>query len=233
MEKIQKPIGNKKRNLKGDDLKIIPDSLALTTINSSPIVGDPHEIVTKATVFANELAKVIESQRLYTEIKGKKYVHVDAWIALGNMLGVYPQEEYVKELDDGSFEAKINIISAKTGKILASSSSMCGMDENTWKSRNRFARRSMAITRATGKAFRIAFSWILTLRGYAPTPFEEMPAELLNDNKLETYFTSLLNLTDKIKDDEQKESIIAVLFEHKNNFEFLKKSEKRIKEIIK
>ena len=33
----------------------------------------------------------------------------------------------------------------------------------------------MAQTRATGKACRLAFSWIMALAGYEPTPAEEMP----------------------------------------------------------
>ena len=33
----------------------------------------------------------------------------------------------------------------------------------------------MAITRATGKAFRLNYSWIMALAGYEPTPAEEMP----------------------------------------------------------
>ena len=32
----------------------------------------------------------------------------------------------------------------------------------------------MAITRATGKAFRLSFSWIMKLAGFQPTPAEEM-----------------------------------------------------------
>jgi hypothetical protein len=54
------------------------------------------------------------------------------------------------------------------------------MDERTWSQRDAYARRSMAITRATGKAFRLGFSWIMTLAGYEPTPWEEMPAEITN-----------------------------------------------------
>jgi hypothetical protein len=33
----------------------------------------------------------------------------------------------------------------------------------------------MAQTRATGKACRLAFSWIMSLAGYEPTPAEEIP----------------------------------------------------------
>jgi hypothetical protein len=32
----------------------------------------------------------------------------------------------------------------------------------------------MAVTRATGKAYRLAFSWIMNLAGYEVTPAEEM-----------------------------------------------------------
>lgn len=37
--------------------------------------------------------------------------------------------------------------------------------------------RSMAVTRATGKAFRLGFSWVMVMAGYSPTPAEEMPPE--------------------------------------------------------
>ena len=35
----------------------------------------------------------------------------------------------------------------------------------------------MAETRATGKAMRVALSWVMALAGYEATPAEEMPAE--------------------------------------------------------
>ena len=38
-------------------------------------------------------------------------------------------------------------------------------------------RRSMAITRATGKAARVGFAWVMTLAGYSGTPLEEFGAE--------------------------------------------------------
>ena len=35
----------------------------------------------------------------------------------------------------------------------------------------------MAVTRATGKAYRLGFSWIIKLAGYEATPAEEIPQE--------------------------------------------------------
>ena len=48
-------------------------------------------------------------------------------------------------------------------------------DEPTWKGRPDYARRSMAATRATSKVCRLAFSWVMVLAGFQPTPAEEIP----------------------------------------------------------
>jgi hypothetical protein len=39
----------------------------------------------------------------------------------------------------------------------------------------------MAITRATGKAYRLGLSWIVTLAGYSPTPYEEMDGIVVDE----------------------------------------------------
>ena len=70
------------------------------------------------------------------------------------------------------------------GACISRASAECGAPDEldrygkpVWSSRPRYARRSMAQTRATGKACRLAFSWVMSLAGYEPTPFEEMPSE--------------------------------------------------------
>lgn len=45
-----------------------------------------------------------------------------------------------------------------------------------------FQLRSMAQTRAGGKAFRNAFAWVVVLAGYKPTPAEELPDAQVIDN---------------------------------------------------
>jgi len=89
------------------------------------------------------------------------------------------------EHDDGSYEATVELIRASDGAVIGRGSAICGMDESTWASRPRYARRSMAITRATGKAFRLGYSWIITLAGYAPTPAEEMTDDVVDGNYTE------------------------------------------------
>ena len=49
--------------------------------------------------------------------------------------------------------------------------------ERRWNNADEYAVRSMAVTRATGKACRLSFSPIMALAGKATTPAEEMPEE--------------------------------------------------------
>jgi hypothetical protein len=137
----------------------------------------PQQMVSYAAGMANALSKIIEGQKLFTSIGGKKHVRVEGWCTLGSMLGFLPREVEVKELSDGSYEAKVELYSLKTGQIVGSASALCGSDETRWSKAERYARRSMAITRATGKAYRLGFAWIMSLAGYEGTPYEEMPVE--------------------------------------------------------
>ena len=137
---------------------------------------DIEQQIARATVFANALKKIVDSQNLAVKFgTNQEYLPVEVWQTLGSFLGVTPREKEVKKHEDGSFEAKVDLVRLATGMVIGSGSGYCGMDESTWKNKPAFSRRSMAITRGTGKAYRTAFSWIMVLAGYAPTPVEEMP----------------------------------------------------------
>ena len=136
-----------------------------------------QSIVRMASTIATELASIVESQKLYTVISGKKFVQVEGWTTMGAMLGITPKERQVIVDENGDYEAHVDLIRNSDGVVVGGASSICGTDEKTWANRNRYARRSMAVTRATGKAFRLSYSWIMRLAGYEPTPFEEMPVE--------------------------------------------------------
>jgi hypothetical protein len=140
-------------------------------------VSSPNDVIKRASSIATDLANIVEKRKLYTPISGKKYVRVEGWETLGAMLGVIPREVEGKTLryEDGTYEATVELIRVGDGAIIGRGSAICGMDEPTWSRRLEYARRSMAITRATGKAYRLAFSWIMTLAGYEGTPAEEMP----------------------------------------------------------
>ena len=138
----------------------------------------PNELTHYATQIAKELANVVEQQRLYQNIQGKKYVMVEGWTTMGAMLGIVPAERSVEQLPDGSFIASVDLIRLRDGMKVGGASALCGMDEKRWGTADVFARRSMAITRATGKAYRLGYSWIMKLAGYEPTPQEEMPESM-------------------------------------------------------
>jgi hypothetical protein len=138
----------------------------------------PAAMVQAAVEMANVLKDVIEKQGLFSDIQGKKYVKCEGWQTLGIMLGILPKEKDVKELADGSYEASVELVSMRNGMVVGCGSALCGMDEKRWSGSQKYARRSMAITRATGKAYRISFGWIMNLAGYQSTPAEEMPEQI-------------------------------------------------------
>jgi hypothetical protein len=150
--------------------------LVVTEPTHAPALFDmaPTDKVRFVTEMANVLKDVIEKQKFYTIIQGKKHVRVDGWISLGTLLGILPREKSVMELPDSSFVAEVELVRYDTGKVVAGASSLCSSDEKRWSGADKYARRSMAVTRATGKAYRLAFSWIINMAGYESTPAEEM-----------------------------------------------------------
>ena len=133
---------------------------------------------------ANRVGKLIKERKLSMPFgKGprkKDYVFVDGWEALCLLIGVTAREVRVEEValpNDGGnvFKATVELIRNSDGAVIGRGSSECGcVDEPTWADKPRYARKSMAITRATGKAIRICFSPIIKMAGYATTPAEEM-----------------------------------------------------------
>jgi hypothetical protein len=140
----------------------------------------PKEMVEYATEVANTLKDVIEKQGLIANIQGNNYVMAEGWSTLGTMIGIMPNEKEVRRLEDGSYEAIVELLNVHTGQIVGTGSALCSVKEKRWGKADDYARRSMAITRATGKAYRQGLGWIVTLAGYKATPAEEMPDNLFN-----------------------------------------------------
>ncbi len=165
----------------------IPANLASTDVRRRQDLFElgPKELITRATEIADVLNDVIQKQKLFQDFRGKKHVTIEGWVTLGNLLGILPREREVKECTPpGSYEAVVELYSVRTQQIVGVGSGVCMSDERTWKDREKYARRSMAITRATGKAFRLGFSWIMSLAGYEGCPAEEMPEELKTKEKV-------------------------------------------------
>lgn len=137
----------------------------------------PDKKLAHATEYANALKDLVDKNKLTKRINGKDYVFCEGWTALGGLLGVFANTDFCRKREDDkefiTYDARV-YLQTTDGRIIASAESMCSSKERNWKTRDEFAIKSMAQTRATAKACRLAFSWIMVLAGYAPTPAEEM-----------------------------------------------------------
>lgn len=157
------------------------ESRALTVVEPASglarAASSPEDLIELATRMATALARIVEKQKLYAVIQGKKYPQVEAWSTIGRMDNVVAREEgNPVRHDDGSYEAAVQLVRLSDGAVIGRASAICGTpDDQPWAKRPEPSRRSMAVTRATSRAFRQQYSWIMALAGYEPTPADEMP----------------------------------------------------------
>jgi hypothetical protein len=189
------------------------------------------ESVRNATAVAEKLADIIERQKLYMLLDGKKYVTVEGWSTLGSMFGVFPEvvdvenqsgrkvsrilaeiEQFTRKnshwekrlkkkfIDpalfdptrmraiptmDGLNERQVEEIKYRaivelkhiSGFLVTTAESVCSNLEDGRVANDEYVIASMAQTRAVGKAYRLAFSWVVKMAGYEATPLEEMPTD--------------------------------------------------------
>lgn len=155
---------------------VAPSPVSLGTLQAST----PGALVSGAAELAAELANIIDRQNLAVTIQDRQHVRCEGWTTLGVMLGCVAREVLTVE-KDGIYTATVELVRMSDGACISRASAECGADDEkdkygkpVWANRPRYARRSMAQTRATAKACRLAFSWIMALAGYQPTPAEEM-----------------------------------------------------------
>jgi hypothetical protein len=143
----------------------------------SPAIISGIANIQKGKEIATALTDIVEQQKLYAMITGKKYITVEGWNTLGAMLGCFPEVVRCVKLDRADevvYESEV-VVRDLSGRIVCRAINLCSSKEARWKGRDEYAIMSMSQTRATGKAFRLAFSWIAKLAGYEPTPAEEIP----------------------------------------------------------
>lgn len=141
----------------------------------------PREIVARATAIADALADAIKQQGMSTTIQGREYVLAEGWAFMGSMLGVFPRTVRVEPIRDESdritgFEAHVELVT-RDGSVVGGAVAECSRDESTWHDRDAYALKSMSQTRAAGKAYRMAFGFVMKAAGYEATPAEEMPPD--------------------------------------------------------
>lgn len=145
-------------------------------------LADPEAEVEWASRCAKALVKAINGNpQLKVGISGRDYIKVEGWQTLGAMTKIdHVEVVWCREYTPpgGSqpigWEARVEVRD-RDGNVRGTGEAMCVRTETNWKSRDEFALRSMAQTRAMGKAYRMALSYVVSLAGYEATPAEEMP----------------------------------------------------------
>jgi hypothetical protein len=141
--------------------------------------NNPARILEQAQQIAGLLTPIVRKQGLFKRIGTREFVFCEGWTTMLAMLGIFPHVVWSRRIPHESaciYEARVALRTG-TGHEVGAAESMCSSMEEHWGDRDEYAIRSMAETRAVGKACRLGFSWIMVLAGFAPTPAEEMKEE--------------------------------------------------------
>jgi hypothetical protein len=156
------------------EVEVVGQELAVQPQQSSSLIfktDDPMEIMQRTSEVASALKEFVKAQGLTVNIKGREYVEVAGWQMLGMMLGVTPVVQHTTPVAEG-WEARAELHD-RSGRVVGAGEAECLTSEKDWKSRDDYARRSMAQTRAIGKAYRNTFGFIAQAAGYEVLPAEE------------------------------------------------------------
>lgn len=136
-------------------------------------LGKVEDLTKMAVVLKNHIVK----QKLYSNIKGKNYAHVEGWQFAGGMLGLSPRIVSVENLSSGNeikWRAAVELIHSQSGKVVGNGFALCSNKETIKKGFDEYAILSMSQTRAIGKAYRNLIGWVMKLANFEGTPAEEM-----------------------------------------------------------
>ena len=146
--------------------------------------SDPEQAYQEAQRLVKVVASRCTGPGYLVNIKGKQYPKIEWWTSVSASLGVFPQVVYSKRLDREDeivYEAKVEV--HRNGQVLSSGEALCSSREARWQHADEYAIKSMAITRASGKAYRIPLSLLAVMAGLEVTPAEEMPMEASSETK--------------------------------------------------
>lgn len=140
--------------------------------------ADGLKALKQAEAVVGYMAEKCKGPKFISQIQGRNYPLVTWWTTVGAALGLFPQE-----LSSTKIEAPeltyLAVVEVRHGdQVVSRASAICSAKESTWRNRDEYAVKSMATTRATGKAYRIAFAFLAVMAGLEPTPAEEMPVDV-------------------------------------------------------
>lgn len=149
--------------------------------------------MTEAIVKSETKLTVGEAARIGTDIAGvcgaivqqtamqigkRKYVKVEGWQAIASAAGCGVSVVAVNEELNG-FTAWAEVRRLSDNALVGRAEGYVGDDEDEWSKKPVYAKRAMAQTRATSRACRSAFAFIVVLidANLSTTPAEEVPSE--------------------------------------------------------
>ena len=91
----------------------------------------PEALVAFASRMATVLADVVNRQRLYQTISGRKYPTVEAWMTIARMDGVVAREAYNPiRREDGGYEAVVELVRLSDRALVGRASALCGTPDD-------------------------------------------------------------------------------------------------------
>ena len=164
--------------------EIYPEQTPILDNHTLLFSSDPEQAYQEAQRLVKVVASRCTGPGYLVNIDGKQYPKIEWWTSVSASLGVFPQVVYSKRIDREDeivYEAKVEV--HRNGQVLSSGEALCSSREARWQNADEYAIKSMAITRASGKAYRIPLSFLAVMAGLEVTPAEEMPSEASTEPK--------------------------------------------------
>ncbi len=147
--------------------------------------ANPEAAFERAEAIVKHMAAKCTGPQFVAQIQGRAYPKVEWWTTVGASLGLFPVEMSSvrhEHADEGYYyEAVVEV--RHSGVVVTRASAICSTHERSWGNRDEYAVKSMATTRATGKAFRIGLSSLAVMAGLEPTPADEIPPQGFQDRR--------------------------------------------------
>jgi len=139
---------------------------------------DPEEAFREAERLVGVVARRCTGPGYLVDIRGKQYPKIEWWTTVAASLGLFPRTVFARRLEregEIAYEARVEV--HHNGQVVSAGEALCSNKETRWQNADEYAIKSMAITRASGKAYRIPLSFLAVMAGLEATPAEEMPVE--------------------------------------------------------
>ena len=153
----------------------------------APVFQGGHtERLEIAQTLVQHMASQCTSEKYVAVVDGKKFPKVEWWTTVGAALDLFPQEEQCRRINhaNGSYAYEATVAVCNTsGRVFTRAGAICRSDESIKKRdgttvqrwSDEYAVRSMAVTRATAKAYRVGLSFMAVMAQLEATPAEEVP----------------------------------------------------------